>query len=348
MGLFNNKDKNSVQLNPVSDHVQHCYLGWNWYSRDKKKYHGIFIWTILDCIFKGLMNVSFINQKKPNFEVDAIISFIESNSVLLIDQFISQGYMAINVDRKNMFFHIISPDDIRKDSKGRVINKNSIVVYSAPYQTDRKTHLQIIKPYLDLLDSLGTSLSEGCDNMGTLPIISGESIPANREFKEDLSELMTREYGSTNKYKYFLSKTPLEVKTIDLNIKDLEIDKNINEAFKYVCRFFGITPDILIGNSTFTNSAESKKWFYDTCIRYWAELFLQLAQSMITSCTNLPKSSINYKIMNVSGLDKSLQDTLAEKNAYLDTLLKLKEVGMDVQEELDRVMADIQIAYREA
>lgn len=347
MGLFNNKDKGSIQVNPVSEQYRHCYIGWSWFCKEKKKYHSMMLWTILDQIFRGLMNVSFINQKKPNFEIDAIISFIESNYILLLDQYWTVGYMAIQGD-KNLNFRVIPEHDIKKDGKGRVINKNSIVVYSPHYQTDRQTDLQIIRPYLDLIDSLGTSMSEGCDNMGTLPIISGESIPANKEFKEDLSELMSREYGSTKHYPYFLSRTALDVKTIDLNIKDLEIDKNLNEVFKYICRFFGVPTDLIVGGSTFSNSEEAKKWFYDTTIRYYAELFLQLGRSIITSCTTLPKNSLNYKIMNVAGLDRSLQDTLSEKNAYLDTLLKLRDLGVDVQEEIARVTEDIKTAYKEA
>lgn len=348
MGFFNNKDRNSVQLNELTDiHYRNCYLGWGWYEKHKKKFHSLVLWTILDQIFRGLMNVSFINQKKPAFEVDAIISFIESNYVILLDQYWALGFMAVQGDR-NMNFRVIPEQDIKKDTKGRVINKNSIVVYSPHYQTDRITDLQIIRPYLDLLDSLGTSLSEGTENMGTLPIISGESIPANAEFKQDLSELMSRDYGSTKKYPYFLSKTPLDVKTIDLNIKDLEIDENMLETFKYLCRFFGVPTDLIVGGSTFTNSQEAIKHFYDTTIRFYAEMLLQLGRAILTSCTTLPKASINYKIMNVSGLDKSLQDALAEKNAYIDTLLKLKEQGIDVSTDLAKIYEDCKIAYKEA
>lgn len=348
MGLFNNKDRNSVQLNELTDiHYRNCYLGWGWYEKHKKKFHSLVLWSILDQIFRGLMNVSFINQKKPAFEVDAVISFLESNYVILLDQYWALGFMAVQGDR-NMNFRVIPEQDIKKDTKGRVINKNSIVVYSPHYQTDRITDLQIIKPYLDLLDSLGTSLSEGTENMGTLPIISGESIPANAEFKQDLSELMSRDYGSTKKYPYFLSKAPLDVKTIDLNIKDLEIDENMLETFKYLCRFFGVPTDLIVGGSTFTNSQEAIKHFYDTTIRFYAEMLLQLGRAILTSCTTLPKASMNYKIMNVAGLDQSLKDTLSEKNAYIDTLLKLRDAGFDVTEELAKVVNDVKIAYKEA
>lgn len=348
MGFFSkDKDKGSIQLNPVSEDFRQCYVGWSWFCKDKKKYHSMILWTILDQIFRGLMNVSFINQKKPCFEVDAIISFIESNYILLLDQYWCLGYMAIQGD-KNLNFRIIPTDQIKKDNRGRVINSNSIVVYSPHYQTDRLTDLQVIKPYLDLLDSLGTSLSEGTENMGTLPIISGESIPANAEFKKDLSELMSRDYGSTKHYPYFLSKAPLDVKTIELNLKDLEIDKNLLEVFKYICRYFGVPTDLIVGGSTFTNSEEAIKHFYNTTIRFYAEMLLQLGRAIITSCTTLPKSSLNYKIFGVPGIDQSLKDSLAEKTAYIDVLLKLKEQGIDVSADLAGVYEDAKIAYKEA
>ena len=159
---------------------------------------------------------------------------------------------------------------------------------------------------------------------------------------------MSRDYGSTKKYPYFLSKAPLDVKTIDLNIKDLEIDENMLETFKYLCRFFGVPTDLIVGGSTFTNSQEAIKHFYDTTIRFYAEMLLQLGRAILTSCTTLPKASMNYKIMNVAGLDQSLKDTLSEKNAYIDTLLKLRDAGFDVTEELAKVVNDVKIAYKEA
>lgn len=350
MGLFDkNKEKGSIQVNPVSDNVYQCYTGWGWFmNRHKKPYYKMLLWTILDQIFRGLNNVQFINTRKPNFEIDAIISFLESNFVLLLDQLWTLGYMAIQGD-KNLNFRLIPVDDIRKDSKGRVINKNSIVVYSPHYQSDRETDFQIIKPWLDIVDSLGNTLREGTEHMNVLPIISGESIPANQEFKEELSMLMGRDYGASGqKFPYFLSKVPLDVKTIDLNIKDLEIDKNLLEAFKYLCRFFGVPTDLIVGGATFSNTNDAIQHFYNTTIRNYAEVLLQLGRSIITSCTNLPKSSLNYKIYNVPGMEKALTDSLKEKEAYIDLLLKMKNAGMDVEADLAKAYEDVKRAYVES
>lgn len=348
MPLFgkSKEEKQSVQVNQLSELVRYNHLGWWWKNVDIKPYHRLILFTILNQIYKGMQNVTFLNQKNHNFLIDTIISFIESNYVALLDQYWTLGFMCISCDK---YLHIrITPEkDIQYDKNGRVVTKNTIVVYSPQYQTNRLSDIKIIRPWLDIIDNLGSSLDNGTKNMGVLPIISGDSIPANPDFKRDLSDMMSRDYGSSNKFPYFLSKTKLDVQTIDLNLKDLEISDNMTEEFKYISRFFGVPTDLIVGGSTFTNSSEAKLWFYDTTIRSYAELFLQLGQTIITMYTELPKNSLNYKIYNIAGLDKSLSDMIKEKKEMLEILVSLKEQGVDVKNDIDQIYQDLKLAYKE-
>lgn len=352
MPLFGkNKEKvdhNSIQINNLNDLCRQNYIGWMWHEKHIKPFHKLILFTIWDQIFRGLQNVSYLNQKNHNFSVDTIISFIESNYIILLDQYWSLGYMAIQCN-KYLHMKIIPVKEIRVDGNGRVINKNSIVVYSPHYQTDRLSDVKIVKPWLEMFDGLGSAESEGIENMGVLPIISGDSIPANPEFKKDLSEMMKKEFGSSNKYPYFLSKTKLDVQTINLNMKDLEINVNMLDCFKYLCRYFGVPTDFIIGESTFTNSEQAVQHFYNTTIRFYAELFLQLGQAIITSyTTDLPKNSLNYKIMNVPGMDKSLSDAVDEKKKVLELLVSLKAQGVDVESDILKIHEDLKMLYKEA
>ena len=75
---------------------------------------------------------------------------------------------------------------------------------------------------------------------------------------------------------------------------------------------------------------------------------LKVAQALLIETPMLvPKSAINYKLNNVSGLETTLSDKCTELNSYIDTLLKLRDAGLQVDDELERVYTDLKQDYLE-
>jgi hypothetical protein len=352
MGLFDRKRKNAVQINDVSHQPIPFVWGWDALNPKRKGFKpfgNMYLTMVLETLYSGISNVTFETQGKSrdNYVAKGICSFIDSNATLLVNTMLNFGYVAVHYT-KDYNYTILTQNDVKKDQFGSVINRDTVVVYSPIYQTKRQSLMMIVKPELELIDTLANNLVSSCGTMGVLPIISGNSIPANPTFKEQLAEAMSKQYGfGEDQLKYFLSQQELKVDKIDLQIKDLEFRDNLESAFKVLLNFFGVPVDLVIGNSTFNNVSESRRFFYETTIRNHAEYLLKIARALLTASPQfIPQSTINYRITNVQGIDKTVSDMCEERGAYVDLLIKLREAGVDVESELQRVYADIQNDYK--
>lgn len=341
--------ENAFQLNDVKTDIS---FGWNPFAigKNNKEFADFYLWLAVGTIYKGISNVTFSSRKVDRTAND-IVTFIDRNAQLLINQMINYGYIAVSYTSTGTGYKYYIPKqaDIRKDGYGRVLNVDTVVVYAPIYQLQRKTDISMVRPTLDLIDTLCNATMSSADTLGTLPIIWGNSIPANPRFKEDLESMMRKKYGwSEDKFRYFLSHQEVHVEQIDLKIKDLELRDNIKNAFEYLLNYFGVPVDLVVGNSTYANAAEAKKFFYDTTIRSWSETLLRVARGLLTATGDfLPQNTLTYKFENIPELETTLSSACAEKNAYIDTLLKFKEAGIDVSEELDKVFQDVKKTYIE-
>lgn len=354
MGLFSKKKvENAVQINDVTHNP--IMLGWGWdYLNPKKKgfkpFGQIYLNMCLNQLYSGISNVSFetCGQNKNSIVARGICDFVDSNATLLMNQMLWSGYMCVFYGGNNEYW-LPKQNEIRTDQYGAVINHNAVVLYSPLYQTKRKSLMLLVKPLLDMLDTLANTMSESCGTMGVLPIISGNSIPANPQFKQDLAEMMSKEYGwGEDQLKYFLSQQELKVDKIDLQIKDLELRDNILSQFKALLNYFEVPIDLVIGNTTYDNMASARLYFYENTIRKYAECLLKISRSLLTASPEfIPQSTINYRITNVAGLDKTISERCSERTAYIDTLIKLREAGVDVDDELEKVFSDLKQDYKE-
>lgn len=341
--------ENAVQINDVKPNVT---FGWNGiYSFSKKwAFADFYLTLIMTTLYDGVSNVTFKSRKQV-MVADEITSFIDRNASLLMNHMITRGYIAVSYIKNDNIvkYYIPQENDIKKDEYGRIVNANTVVVYSTTYQMRRQPDIFVIRPQLDLLNTLCNTLVNSADSMGVLPIIWGNSIPANPQFKDELEAMMSRQYGwDSEKYRYFLSRQEVHTETIDLKVKDLELATNIEDTFGFLCRYFGVPTDLILGKSTFDNVSEAKKYFYDTTIRKWAEILLKVSRSLLTATGDfIPQEVITYSLDNVAELETTLSSACREKDAYIDSLLKLKDAGVDVSDELAKVYADMKKMYLE-
>lgn len=348
--IFNRREKrqNAIQINPVDTTRNTVPCGWGLFDwkRGSRPFAPLYLWTALQHLHDGCSNITFETTRGKSVVADSICSFLDSNASLLLTKWLFNGYIVVCYDKDHNYW-LPQDSKIQLDQYGRVINRNAVVVYSPLYQTQRKNYIQMAKPILDLLDKLSNTMMETTDTMGVLPIISGQSIPANPKFKQELSEMMTKHYGwGEDQLRYFLSQQELKVDSIDLDIKGMELRDNLLSAFKSLLNFFEIPVELVIGGTTYANREEARRYFYDNTIRRFAEAFLKVGRNLLTASeVFLPQSTITYRLTNVSGLETTLSDTCKEKTAYIDALIKLREAGVKVSEELDRVYEDLKRDY---
>lgn len=344
MGLFDKlRSKNAIQVNDLVDN-KGLFTFYNVFDFFKKKknyenFSVFYIWVCFTKILKGLSNVTFTTSK-DNFTANSIVNFINDNYTLLFYQYVRYGYIVVKYDVNRSLYYVLDESNIRKDNKGAILNKDAVVVYSYEYQTMRKSPLFMCKPIMSVLDSLSATLDASTHTMNVLPIISGQAIPANPKFKEELSSAMSRDYGfGDDQLKYFLSQTELKVDTIELGVEKLNLSGNIKDKFKELLNYWNIPVVLVLDDaSSYNNITEAKRLFYNDCVRFYAEQFLLVAQNLLTASSELlPKSTLNYKITNVPEMENTVSGYCSETISQLELLSKFAECGVYVEDDVQEL-----------
>lgn len=332
---FRTEKTNAIQLNDIN---HQAWFPWVFPVKKGDKPLGNFLFqAILNTIWRGLQNVTFENMSKgKTLTPEAIVDFIDDNSVLLINQYIRNGYICVfyNKDRK---YWIPQDSDIKFDINGRIINKYAVVYYSPQYQTERSSLWKQALPIVLEMNKIAGSDSYLTDTLGVLCILSGQDIPLNPAAKKQFLENMEQNYGTANgKLPLMLANNDIKVTQIDPKIKELGFQEKIEVLYKFTANLMGVPVHLLLTDaSTFNNVHEAKVFFYDSTIRSFAEILLKVARELLTATGDfVPQSVITYRIENVPELETTLSASCEERTALLEYLLKLRDAGMDVDEQL--------------
>lgn len=339
MGLFNrNNNKqlkdveivtNAVNVNDLSPDAYFRPFIWNWKGKGRYDFGAFFLQLITNRIFNALQNVTW-QTNEINYLGGDIANFIDRNEQLLMWSYWANGYAVLIMENSGII-RLPRQNELRIDANGYIVNKNAIVVYSNPYITQRTTHFQLCRPILKNLNSLLNNSNYVVENLGALGILSSKAVPLSPAAKQELNEKLIKDYGlGDNKFRFILTNQEMNYTPIELPVKDLELYEKVREDVNWLCNFFGISPDMILGQSTYNNSAEAVKAFYRTCIQPIAETLLQLGRAaFIYADTELkPSTIITYRVTNVPELNTQLSTECAEKAAYLDLLMKLEQTGM--------------------
>lgn len=325
------------QLNPVS---MFCSSGAN--LKFRNPLGTTYLYTIVGKILDASKNITF-KSKNNSIIIADIIHFIDSNCQLLIHQYMRLGFVCVFYNDKREYY-IPNDNELKYDSKGRIINKKAVVMYSPEYQTHRGSKIKDSVPLVNDLNTLSLTKQYILDTLGVFGILSGQEIPLSPEGKRQLLKGLEENYGMADgKYKYLLSSGDLKYTQINPPIKDLNINNDIKEIYKLLANFFGVPiPLLLDDSSTYNNIIESKKYFYDTTIRSYAEVLLKVAQALLTASNEyILKSVITYRLENVPELETTLSAACSERVAYLKYLMELKNAGVNVDKQLNDLQTDL-------
>lgn len=331
--------RNAVNVNDLSVDAYYRPFCWDWKNKKGRFNFGrFFLQLVINRIYNGLENVTWQTGEITYLGSD-IANFIDRNEQLLMWSYWKDGYAVLIVDKTGEI-RLPRQNELRFDANGYITNPNAIVVYSNPYVTERTSHFKLIMPIMKNIDSNLNNQNFATENLGALGILSSKAVPMSPAGKAELNEKLAKDYGlSEDQFRFILTNQEMAYTPIELPLKDLEFSENVKNDINWLCNFFGISPDMVFGQSTYNNAAEATKAFYRTCIQPVAEVLLKLARTAFVFCdTELkPSTVITYRITNVPELNTSLSTECAEKTAYLELLRKLEEAGIDVSEDVARL-----------
>lgn len=330
--------KNAIQGNQIGQQVWFPFV---WPGKQNEKPLGnILIQVILNLIWKGLSNVTFeSNQKGNTITTESIIRFIDSNATLLVNQYINQGYVCVFYD-KHGNYRVPQLNEIKTDGNGQIINKFAVVYYSPTYQTERSSLYKLSIPLIMDLNKIAGAQDYLTDTLGVMGILSGSDVPLSPAGKEQMLTSMNQNYGLMDgKYRFLLANNDLKYQAVNPDVKNLGLTDRILEDYKILCNLWGVPLQLVFNDSsTFNNVHEAKVFFYDSTIRYFSEILLKIARELLTASGQfIPQSSITYFFTNLPELETSLSGSCKERMALLEYLLRLRDAGMDVDKDIQKL-----------
>lgn len=346
MGIFDRKKSNGIMLSNGVDvnHIDETTVCrpflFHLKGKGQKNFADVVIYSIIEKIFNGLKNVSW-RTTEIDYLAEDIINFVGNNAELLIYHYWFNGFVCVIVEKSGVV-RLPRQNEIVKDANGRVTNRNAVTIYSQPYQIEKKSHILLLQP---LLQSINNSLNNSdfiTSNLGLFGIINGKGVPISPAAKDELQAKLKKNYGTGNdQFQFILSNTELEYKPIQIPVEQMKLNDNVDFQIKSLCRFFQLNPDLLFGGSTFSNQSDAIRQFYCDCITPLAEVLLLLARNIyiFTSNADRPSTVITYDLSNVPEFNRTLSDMCAQRTAYLDYLIKLRDAGADVEDEISRLAA---------
>lgn len=331
--------ENAVQVNDVSPNIG--YTPWTPFifphKKGSKPIGQVYLEAIMNTLWKGVSNVTFESMKKDSYIADAIVSFMDSNATLLLNQYLRLGFICVFYDKDHNYW-VPKDTDLKYDTKtAKVVNKNAVVLYSPQYQTDRKSLAKIAFPIILDMNKIAGSQDYLTDSLGTFFILSGQEVPINPNAKKQMLNGMKEFYGvAADKYQFMLTQHDMSVTKLDPQIDSLKFEERIKEHYKLLANLFGVPIPLLIDSAaTYDNVKNSYIFFYQTTVRYYAEELLKVARQLLTATGDfVPQSAITYRIENVPELETTLSHACEERTALLEYLLKLREAGIDVDKEI--------------
>lgn len=333
------KKENAVQINEVSQQYSWNYMPWVFRPKDKheKPLGNVYFQSIMQLIWNGISNITYDTSGKPSLTLDGIIQFIDANATLLVNQYLRLGFIAVFYDEKGDY-RIPQDSELKYDKYNRVINKYCVVIYSPQYQSERTSLFKIAFPMICWINKLAGSQDYLSETFGCFGVLSGKDIPLNPAGKKQLLESIQENYGSmSDRFPFMLANNEMSWTPIQPDAAKLGFSDQIKDAYKILCNLFGVPTQLLFDDaSTYNNVKEARIMFYDTTIRSYAEILLKVAQALLVASNEfLPKNVLNYHFTNIPELEKSLSSAVAERTAWLEYLIKLRDAGQDVSKELN-------------
>lgn len=334
MGLFDRRKKSDNQVNELPSGGYR--YGSYWFTPlDKhilRKYSDEYLWLVLQTIFEGMKSVRFYSDVEDK-KIERIAYFLDKNFNVMVWNLWHTGMIVVG-QQPDGTPYIPELKDVKRDRTGKVINFD-VVYYSEKYMFERKSDFDIIRESLDAIDIYKNGDINLTQNFGALGILTGKGLPTSPADKDEFSNELKQSYGIEKEKKQILLTTmPLDFKQFTLPVKQLELPEKVENELKWLCRYFGVPTDLIIGGSTFDNQRQATINFYRNCISPLAEVALKVGQYMMKKDLTLlvPSDKLTFRIDNVAELEDDRTPEIELKIKVAELVEKLRALELDTKE----------------
>lgn len=249
-----------------------------------------------------------------------IITFIEENYLQIIQRLFNDGYVII--DYKALTFPNIAGRNVFNKKDGKVffnLRPDEFAYASETFRSTGYSDRYFIEDKIRFLDAVNSSDFNLIENYGAMGIVSPEtdSSYTGAEFTaKDIEEMQanySKHYGiKFGKWSLMFVPHPTKYNKIDLPIAQLQLSEKRLYAIKSIYSALGIPKELSVyfENSTYANREQAELDFYNSTVKKWAELLLDLVQYLWRYSSfgqNYEKQEFWYEFKDVAVLQSYKQ-----------------------------------------
>lgn len=272
---------NVRQHRPMLSGIDHFATG----DRVCRPFADADIQAILMMISNRMKNVVW--QSKPEFEVTRLLfEFLHKNTLSLLMRFFYDGYVMVDVsDPWHIEFY--GEDEYRRRvNDGYDCERYVVKLLDEVFRTTGRTRAEVLRPHIDMLNTINDSDLNLIMNYGAMGILSPENSPRTDGYLDDeqIKEIQAdyrKKYGIRfGKWALLITRTPVKFQKIDLPIKELELNEKRKNSIAELLQYMNIPKELhaMFDSAKYANRNEAELDMYGNCVTSWAWVFTRLAE----------------------------------------------------------------------
>lgn len=312
------------------------------------------IQSILMMISDRLANVVWASS--PQYDVlKSLFLFVHNNRFAILRKMFYDGFVAVDVS--NPFvpkFTDVSDMETMKDAE------NLVFLLEEIFRTTGKTRAEVLKPHIDMLNTINDSDLNLIYNYGAMGVMSPENsahsdgVLTDKQRKEIEDEYHTK-YGTRfGKWAVLITRNPVKFQRIELPIRELQLVEKRKTAIAEILQYVNVPKELhaLFESAKYANRNEAELDMYGNCVTSWAWGFTELIKRCYDKI-RLNDKKIGYSanieiwfdIVGVPALQEA-QRTEKEKareelKAWLELRTALPEKSETINERIDNLIENL-------
>lgn len=165
------------------------------------------------------------------------------------------------------------------------ITERDLVHISDPfYATTGKTRAEMLRPQIDMLNTVNDSDLNLIRNYGAMGVLSPENSSRadgymDDEQMEELQKEYRKNYGVRfGKWALLITRRAVRFQRIDLPIKELELNEKRKAALASILQFLNVPKELhsMFESAKYANRNEAELDMYTNCVSGWCDLFVRI------------------------------------------------------------------------
>lgn len=270
---------------PVISGIDHL----SWPDRDCRPFAYCDLLSAIKMITDRMRNAEFnaaVDGTSVEFAAtEKLEEFVKGNRLRIIMTLFNEGAVTIDVrDPYNPRFP--GDEEIGRDYDGTGI----VTVLDDIYRSTGKTMRETLLPHLDMLNTVNDSDLNLIMNYGAMGILSPENSAnsdgvLSEKNKEELQDEYQKRYGVRfGRWAVLITRQPVKFQSIDLPIKELELNEKRKSAMASVLQFLNIPKELhaMFESAKYANRNEAELDMYSNCVASWCEKFCEIEDRCYT------------------------------------------------------------------